>query len=49
MPIASVAATFPAHPQAVTTEALKEKVLSLSTAPLQLWCSLPAHQVCPLE
>jgi hypothetical protein len=56
MHIVSVAATFPAHrhpqavinPQAVITEALKEKVLSSDTAPIQRWRGLPTHHVCPL-
>jgi hypothetical protein len=50
MHIVSVAATFPAHrhPQAVITEALKGKVLSSGTAPIQRWLGLPTHHVCPL-
>jgi hypothetical protein len=48
MRIESIAAAFPAHPhpQAVITEALKEKVLSSGTAPIQRWRRLPAHHVC---
>ena len=52
MRIESVATVFPAHwhPQAVITEALKEKekVLSSGTAPKQWRRRLPAHDVCPL-
>jgi hypothetical protein len=50
MRIASVALTSPSlrHPQAVITEALKEKVLSSGTAAIQGWRGLPTHHVCPL-
>jgi hypothetical protein len=47
MRIESVVAAPPAHPQALITEALKEKVLSSGTAPIQGRRRLPAHHVSP--
>lgn len=48
MRIESVVAASPAHPQAPITEALKEKLLSSGTAPIQGRRRLPAHHVCAL-
>jgi hypothetical protein len=51
MRIESIVAPFHAHPhpQAVITEALKEKVLSSGTAPMQRRRRLPAHRICLLS
>jgi hypothetical protein len=49
MRIESIVAAFHAHSQAVITEALKEKVLSSGTAPMQWRRRLPAHRICLLS
>ena len=48
MRIESFAAASPVRLQALLTDALKEKVLSSGTAPMQVQHRLPAHHACLL-